>query len=400
MALDIMASQIKYGYNSLTASGDDLYRLPTAGPQELTYWQTIYDTNGSDVISALEATGDVVINLQAARMNAYRFQEQERSESYNFNNPTYASLLQRCIDLLAPEGGLIGSASLFALTVEDVVAYLETTQGVGWLGTYYSRKLDESQGNIYSAVREVIREISAARNRFAEADVNFARKLTAAMKYQEDLLAESAAHVGGYMSQQIGTQGGLFIAAGTTIEKARGGQFNDSITGNYFGNSLEGHRGDDIIDGLAGDDLIRGGNGADVIIGGLGADEIHGDFGRNTFRSEKDGFRDLIAIKSDQFLVNWLYGSAGNNPNGEKVDLIEGLDSDDKIIIIGVSTSDLAFQSVISGGVSGIGIYAKGVLEALYSAGDLSIAQIAGMTTGDDSTAAMNNQITSYVLAV
>lgn len=397
MALDIMASQIKYGYNPLTASGDDIYRLPTAGPQEPTFWQTIYDTNGSDVISALDATGDVFINLQAARMNAYRFQEKEMSESYNFINPTYAPLYQQCVQGLAPEGGLLGSAALFALTVEDVVGYLETTRGAGWLGKFYSSKLDEAQGNIWPAVGAVIDEISNARYRFAQMDVNFARKLTDAMRYQEDLLSESSEHVGGYMSQQIGTLGGLFIAAGTTIENARGSLFNDSIIGNYTRNILEGLKGDDIIDGLAGDDLIHGGNGADILIGGLGGDELHGDFGRNTYRSEKDGFSDLIAIKSDQWLVNWLLGKAGNNSDGANCDIIEGLDAIDKIRIIGVKTSEITFAANVSAhGVTGIGIYGKGALEALYIGGDLTLPSIQSMTSGDASAAAMSNLVNSY----
>jgi Ca2+-binding RTX toxin-like protein len=199
------------------------------------------------------------------------------------------------------------------------------------------------------------------------------------------------------MSQQIGTLGGLFIAAGTTIENALGSLFNDSITGNYTGNTLEGLRGDDIIDGRAGDDLIRGGNGADVLIGGLGGDELHGDFGRNTYKSEKDGFSDLIAIKSDQYLVNWIYGKAGNNSDGAKCDIIEGLDAVDKIKIIGVDTRDITFAAnVTTEGLTGIGIYGKGALEALYTGGDLTINQITQMTSGDASAAAMANQVSSY----
>jgi hypothetical protein len=160
---------------------------------------------------------------------------------------------------------------------------------------------------------------------------------------------------------------------------------------------LWGKAGWDILDGAAGNDLIRAGNGRDIITGGLGADELHGDFGWNTYKSEKDGFRDLIAIKSDQWLVNWLYGKAGNNANGEKADVIEGLDSTDQIKIIGVYTSELSFLAGASShGVSGIGIYAKGALEVLYIGGDLSVAQITAMTSGDASSAAMNNQITSY----
>jgi hypothetical protein len=46
--------------------------------------------------------------------------------------------------------------------------------------------------------------------------------------------------------------------------------------------------------------------------------------------------------------------------------------------------------------VNGVGIYAKGVLEALYTGGDLSASQISSMTTGDASPQAMANQVWSY----
>ncbi|MCX5929745.1 MAG: hypothetical protein NTY40_08445, partial [Synechococcus sp. LacPavin_0920_WC12_MAG_50_7] len=82
MALDIMAAQLKYGYNTTTAAGDDIYFLPAAKPGEATHWETIYDTNGIDTLSAASASSNVVINLKAAPLNAYRFQEKEYSESY------------------------------------------------------------------------------------------------------------------------------------------------------------------------------------------------------------------------------------------------------------------------------------------------------------------------------
>ena len=168
------------------------------------------------------------------------------------------------------------------------------------------------------------------------------------------------------------------------------------LLGGTGNDQLWGKAGWDILDGGAGNDLIRAGNGRDIIIGGLGVDELHGDFGWNTYKSEKDGFSDLIAIKSDQWLVNWLYGKAGNNSDGAKCDIIEGLDAIDKIKIIGCATSDLSFASTTAKGLTGIGIYAKGALEALYTGADLSLSQIQAMTTGDASAAAMANQITSY----
>ena len=169
------------------------------------------------------------------------------------------------------------------------------------------------------------------------------------------------------------------------------------IQGGKGSDVLMSKAGWDILDGGAGNDLIHGGNGRDIITGGSGSDELWGDFGWNTYKSEKDGYADLVAIKSDQWLENWMYGKAGNNPNSEKCDIIEGLDSTDQIRIVGAATSDLTFSASASAhGISGIGIYAKGALEALYTGGDLSVAQIQSMTTGDASAAAMGNNINSY----
>ena len=169
------------------------------------------------------------------------------------------------------------------------------------------------------------------------------------------------------------------------------------ISGGNGNDDIKGFAGWDFLDGGAGDDLIHGGNGRDILTGGVGRDELHGDFGWNTYRSEKDGVSDLIAIKSDQFLVNWLYGKAGNSPNGEKSDIIEGLDSIDKIKIIGVDISEITFVANVSAkGVIGIGIYGKGILEALYTGGNLTLAQIQSMTSGDASAAAMSNSVNAY----
>jgi Ca2+-binding RTX toxin-like protein len=169
------------------------------------------------------------------------------------------------------------------------------------------------------------------------------------------------------------------------------------IVGGSGNDTINGKGGWDVLDGGAGNDLIHGGNGRDIITGGAGRDELHGDFGWNTYTSEIDGVSDLIAIKSDQYLTNWLYGKAGNNANGEKADIIEGLDSIDKIKVIGVDTKDLTFASnAIAHGVAGIGIYGKGVIEALYIGKNLTLAQIQAMTTGDASAPAMSNSINAY----
>lgn len=168
------------------------------------------------------------------------------------------------------------------------------------------------------------------------------------------------------------------------------------LEGSSQSDILHGLGGWDVIDAKGGDDLIRAGNGRDIISGGMGSDELHGDFGWNTYTSQVDGSTDLIVVKSDQHLDNWWYGKDGNNPNGEKADIIEGLDAFDQIKFLGVATEQISFAEGSAHGLDGIAIYADGALEALYTGGNLSMEQLQSMTTGDNSDAAMNNQIWSY----
>jgi len=195
----------------------------------------------------------------------------------------------------------------------------------------------------------------------------------------------------------LGQDGDDYMIGGAGNDAMWGEDGADTMLGEVGNDYLHSGFGNDIIDGGDGNDLIHGGNGADVITGGAGRDELHGDFGWNTYKSERDGVSDLIAIKSDQYLVNWYFTKAGNNPSGEKADTIEGLDSIDRIKIIGVATSDITYSASTSiHGATGIGIYGKGALEAIYTGGNLTLAQIQSMTSGDASAAAMSNSVSSY----
>ena len=193
---------------------------------------------------------------------------------------------------------------------------------------------------------------------------------------------------------QAGNAGGKIEAP--QIDDLKSGNQGSVLNGAGGKDQIQAKAGWDLIDGGDNDDFIRAGNGRDIISGGLGADQLWGDFGWNTYKSEKDGFRDLIAIKSDQNLVNWLYGKAGNNSSGQKADIIEGLDANDVIKIIGASTGSLRFGNTSAHGISGIGIFAGDSLEALYTGGDLSVDQIRAMTSGDVSAAALNNTLSIY----
>ena len=153
---------------------------------------------------------------------------------------------------------------------------------------------------------------------------------------------------------------------------------SDYMSGSYGNDVLSGYRGADDMWGSDGDDVLRAGNGPDMIWGGNGSDELYGGFGRNTFEWENDGSIDKLYIKSDQFAYNYIYDSAGNNPDGSKADVIYELDPFDQVFIQGVSTDSLSFSQA----PSGIGIFSNGYLEAVYTGLNLNVDQIESMTSG------------------
>ena len=193
-----------------------------------------------------------------------------------------------------------------------------------------------------------------------------------------------------------GRAGNDHLFGGTGHDLIYGGDGIDRVIGNQGRDSLYGNRGGDFLSGWEDNDLIRAGKGPDVVSGGSGADELWGDFGKNTFLSEKDSQSDCLVILSDQFMINQNYGKAGNNPNGDKADIIMELDPIDVIKIHGVSTDQLSFTNTNSNGKSGIGIFAAGYLEAVYLGEDLTLEQIQSMTTGDNSAKAISNTMERY----
>jgi Ca2+-binding RTX toxin-like protein len=67
----------------------------------------------------------------------------------------------------------------------------------------------------------------------------------------------------------------------TGVTRARGSNFNDTISGNSSNNFIEGQNGDDILDGAGGNDTLTGGSNADTFVyaDGYGVDTVN-DFNR------------------------------------------------------------------------------------------------------------------------
>lgn len=163
---------------------------------------------------------------------------------------------------------------------------------------------------------------------------------------------------------------------------------DDYVVGSVLSESIFGEAGDDVLKGKGdddalygddGDDSLKGGAGSDYLNGGIGNDLLAGGFGANIYEDCEDGFDDVIRIKSDQAFN-------GNNANGELADIITDLDLDDALVIVGVETTELTFSETTAtiGGqtFNGLGVFANGSLEALVTDDDLTLSQLAEITTG------------------
>ena len=135
--------------------------------------------------------------------------------------------------------------------------------------------------------------------------------------------------------------------AGWTHEWFYGGLGNDIILG--------GGGRDQLLGGF-GDDILRAGNGQDVLVGDMGNDQLYGGGGRNTLLPG-DG-QDSLFVLSDHVSHGDL---AGRHHDGSLADILLGIESDDRITILGCRSDELEVVALDEG----YGIQAQGVLEAI-----------------------------------
>ncbi|MDC0303111.1 hypothetical protein OAL13_00660 [bacterium] len=147
-------------------------------------------------------------------------------------------------------------------------------------------------------------------------------------------------------------------------DKLAGGSGDDLLKGGIGNDHLYGDNGLDTIYGEDGGDFIIGGDGDDTLWGGKGADLIYGQGGFNTFLWELDDNWDRIVISADGI-----------------TDVIYSLDAFDEIIVHGALSQELSFARMSEG----IGVFARGVLEAMYlnDGTDLTAFDLSNMTRGE-----------------
>ena len=162
--------------------------------------------------------------------------------------------------------------------------------------------------------------------------------------------------------------------------------YKDILLGGRGNDHLGGGGGPDHIYGQDDRDEIRAGHGKDLLSGGSGADVLYGGGGTNTFLSELDGSVDELFIMSDFHGHGYDWG---RNHGGINADIIQELDTDDRITILGTTVSELSFRDVVAGtyhqSQAGIGIFDGEMLEAIYVGSNLDTDQLDSMTGADPS---------------
>lgn len=141
----------------------------------------------------------------------------------------------------------------------------------------------------------------------------------------------------GFFSSVGGLTGNVAIAAGVSIENARGGLGADSITGNSLANNIGGLAGDDSIQGGAGTDYLRGDEGNDHLVGGADFDDINGNMGNDTAYGG-DGGDWVVGGKDNDLLYgetgdDIVYGNMGDDTasGGDGADWVRGGQGDDTL---------------------------------------------------------------------
>ena len=135
----------------------------------------------------------------------------------------------------------------------------------------------------------------------------------------------------------------------------------------------------DRLIGTSGADLLTGGAASEALQGLAGPDQMRGGAGSNWFSSPTDSSQDWILISRD--------GSGKIKRSAKTLDIITQVGREDRIAILNAQTKDLSYDkisisSLVYGPVDGIGIFASGRLEALYTGGDLSRSQLSQLTLG------------------
>ncbi|CUH82440.1 M10 family metallopeptidase C-terminal domain-containing protein [Tropicibacter naphthalenivorans] len=245
MALDIGVLQEKYGANTTTAAGDDVYDLPDANVSG-TYWSAVWDTGGTDMMRYSGAR-NVMIDLRAASLSGdvggggFLSAADGIAGGYSIANGVVIENAQSG----SGDDTVVGNDSNNHIMSGDGADSVMGGAGDDWIGGGAGADtLDGGDGTGDTLDYSVS-------DAFVRVD-----------------LGGNSASGGHAQNDQI-----------ANFENVVGSGFSDFLRGNDAANHLRGGAGADSLTGLGGNDSLSGGASADTLLGGDGDDTLEGGFG-------------------------------------------------------------------------------------------------------------------------
>ncbi|MGR4893614.1 M10 family metallopeptidase C-terminal domain-containing protein [Sphingopyxis sp. LARHCG72] len=288
--LDIAALQRKYGVHPDYATGDDSYILKDVnGPGS--YFETIYDTGGTDAIR-YDGSLDAQIDLLAATLDYSRTGGGVLSWVKGLV-PTTGNLFSKVDGEVSISQGDTMAPIFAGYTIANGVVIENATGGSG---------NDVLKGN--AAANILTGNAGADALVGADGDDMLIGGVGA-----DTLDGGSGMDIASYRDAEAAITWSFAAGRGTGeiandklsgIEGIEGSAFADTLTGGTGNDWLSGLGGADILYGGIGNDSLNGGEGDDRLDGGTGNDILDGGAGNDTLRG---------GAGNDVFLFDMLRGS-------------------------------------------------------------------------------------------
>ena len=237
MALDIALLQNKYGVNTTTNSGDNVYLLDDTNGDG-THWMSIWDTGGHDEIRIV-SNADTSIDLRAATL------------SENVGGGGFISAVNGVAGGFTIAAGVMIEAARGG-SGNDV---LRGNSGDNYLGGGQGAdRMTGGLGNDFYVVDNIGDQVLGELAFSAGGGIDTVRSFIDYVQPENIELV------------RLGVRNGL------TDLNATGNDAPGTLVGNAGDNVLVARGGNDQVNGNAGDDTLTGNTGVDTLVGGTGAD--------------------------------------------------------------------------------------------------------------------------------
>jgi Ca2+-binding RTX toxin-like protein len=265
-AFDIAALQRRYGVINPYAVGDTVYQIKDTNDAG-TYYETIWDTGGVDVIR--------YDGVRSARID----------------------LLAATIDYTPTGGGVVSFVDGIwgGYTIAQGVVIENATGGSGndqLLGNSAANTLRGNAGDDILVGREGGDRLIGGAGVDTASYVGAASGVVASLQDEEDNTGDAAGdtysgieNLQGSRHNDVldGNDGANQIDGGNGDDSLRGRDGGDTLIGGAGNDTLRGDDGKDTLNGGAGNDVLSGGDGVDTLIGGSGNDRFTGGDGKDGF---------------------------------------------------------------------------------------------------------------------